>query len=159
MPAQPNPSSPERQRGRDIEPTPETPKEVPELQSQPESLEISGKVKAPPPSPALPSAPVAPREPVLIEIEQVLSENLQELYKNLPPDLQPGFKAKGEEIARTIRDMIDNAKVKAGRILKLIREWLRIIPGVNRFFLEKEAAIKAQKIVTLAKERIGDHLE
>ncbi|MBI2552830.1 hypothetical protein HYW17_06055 [Candidatus Uhrbacteria bacterium] len=166
MPDQPNLPSPERQSGRaieptpevprDSEPTPEIPKAAPELPSHPESLEISGKGKAPPPLPALPTVPTAPRDPVLAEIEEVLAENLQELYRDLPPDLKPSFKAKGEEIARAIREMIDSAKIRAGKILKFVRQWLRMIPGANRFFLEKEAAIKAQKIVTLAKERGGE---
>jgi hypothetical protein len=33
--------------------------------------------------------------------------------------------------------------------LKLIREWLLIIPGVNKYFLEQEAKIKTDKIQQL----------
>ena len=105
------------------------------------------------PAPA-PSAPLPfPKEPLLMEIESVLEEDLQEVYAGLPEALKPKFKAQGEETARAIHIMIASAKVKARRVLKFIREWLKLIPGVNRFFLEQETAIKAQKILTMAKEK------
>lgn len=103
----------------------------------------------------LPSAPVpAPiqKEPVLAQIETIMEENLQDIYANLPADIQPRFKVKGEETARTIRQMMQSAKIKTGKILRLIAKWLKMIPGVSRFFLEQEAAIKAQKIIALAEE-------
>ena len=40
--------------------------------------------------------------------------------------------------------------MKARKVLKLIKGWLKMIPGVSRFFLEQEAAIKAQKIMEIA---------
>ena len=42
--------------------------------------------------------------------------------------------------------MIKAGMIQMKKILKLIREWLLIIPGVNKFFLEQEAKIKAEKI-------------
>jgi hypothetical protein len=39
------------------------------------------------------------------------------------------------------------------KILALIRDWLKLIPGVNRFFLEQEAKIKTDKILLAAEEK------
>ena len=51
--------------------------------------------------------------------------------------------------------MIETGKAVGRKILKLIRSWLKLIPGVNKFFLEQEAKIKTDKIVDLA-WRTGD---
>ncbi|MDO8504976.1 MAG: hypothetical protein Q7S48_00120, partial [bacterium] len=66
--------------------------------------------------------------------------------------VKPKFKAQGELVARNIREMVVQAKVKTRKVLKLIVAWLKMIPGVNKFFLELEAAIKTQKIVIFAEE-------
>ncbi|MDO8505723.1 MAG: hypothetical protein Q7S48_04055 [bacterium] len=100
--------------------------------------------------------PVAPTpvqiDPITKEIEEILEEDLAKVYANLPDDLKPQFKAQGEFVARSIREMVARAKVKTRKVLKLIIGWLKMIPGVNKFFLEQEAAIKTQKIIILAEE-------
>ena len=96
--------------------------------------------------------PAVPADPVLKQIETILAEDLEEVYAQLPPELKPKFKVKGEEVASAIRTMMATAKIKARKVLKLIAQWLKIIPGVNKFFLEQEAAIKAQKIMAVAQE-------
>ena len=55
----------------------------------------------------------------------------------------------GEETASKIAQLLEAAKVKTRKIFDLIVKWLRIIPGINRFFLEQEAKIKADKILRL----------
>jgi len=86
------------------------------------------------------------------EIEKILEEDLEEIYLNLPVDRQKEFKAKGEETAEEINSLLDRAKIKAKKIIELIVKWLAIIPGVNRFFLEQEAKIKADEIVRMRNE-------
>ena len=46
-----------------------------------------------------------------------------------------------------------STKVKVKKILKLILEWLRILPGINRFFLEQEAKIKTDRIIQLKEDQ------
>lgn len=143
---------PEFERRPEAERLPELPYEAPEVAAP----ELGGlpKVKVPPPAPtSLPGGPAISKSSELQQIEDILSEGLGEIYQNLPADIKSKFKAKGEEIAQVIGEMIATAKVRAGRILRLIRQWLKMIPGVNRFFLEKEAAIKAHKLTILAKEK------
>lgn len=86
------------------------------------------------------------------EIEDILEEELEEIYKSLPPDKQKEFKEKGEETRSKIRVAVSSAKVNAKKIFSLIRAWLKIIPGVNRFFLEQEAKIKTDKILLVTEE-------
>lgn len=108
---------------------------------------------APPSLPALPpQLAILPPAPLFVEIESILADNLQTVYAGLPEEVKLIFKAKGEEVAHTIQVMIENAKVKARRVLKLIVQWLKLIPGMNQFFLEQEATIKTQKLLALATE-------
>ncbi len=134
---------------------------APEAQKEAPALAISEKPKTvkelPSQAPALPPAaslaqPTPPVDEITKEIEEILEEDLQKVYMELPEELRPKFKAQGELVARTIRQMIMQAKVKARKVLKLIVAWLKIIPGVNAFFLEQEAAIKTRKILAVAEE-------
>ncbi len=115
---------------------PERPRpSVPEAVSTPAALQ-------PAPAPAVPH-----KSPSLVRIESVLEEDLVDFYKQLTPDKQAEFKKAGEETARKIDILLAQAKVQAQKILKLITQWLRLIPGVNKYFLEQEAKIKTDKIL------------
>jgi len=76
----------------------------------------------------------------------------------MPDYLKKEFKRKGEETASKIEKIIHSVKVKIKEILHLIKEWLKIIPGVNKFFIEKEAEIKTRKILNLHKKEKEDLL-
>ncbi|MDD4333127.1 MAG: hypothetical protein PHT51_03370 [Patescibacteria group bacterium] len=86
------------------------------------------------------------------EVENILAEDLEELYLSLPPDKQKEFKKIGEETAVKINNLLDRAKIKMRQVISLIRKWLAIIPGVNKFFLDQEAKIKADEIVKMKEE-------
>jgi hypothetical protein len=86
------------------------------------------------------------------DIEAILAEDMEELYKNLPKNLQSDFKKKGEKTAQEIKDIISQAKVVVFKVVKLIKEWLLMIPGVNKFFLEQASKIKTQKILDLSEQ-------
>ena len=86
------------------------------------------------------------------EIEDILEEDLKEIYLSMPPDKRIEFKRKGEETRSKIRVLLKSAKVNAKKIFQLIRSWLKIIPGVNRYFLEQEAKIKTDKIFLVSEE-------
>ncbi len=85
------------------------------------------------------------------EIDDVLAFGLNDIFLSLSPEKQEEFKQKGEETVAKINNLLDKAKVNLGKIVILIKKWLAIIPGVNRFFLEQEAKIKADKIIKLKK--------
>lgn len=89
----------------------------------------------------------------LVKIEKILEEDLESFYFSMPPDKQLAFKEKGEETASKIEKMVEAGKAVARKILKLIRAWLKIIPGVNKFFLEQEAKIKTDKVMAMAEKK------
>lgn len=81
------------------------------------------------------------------EIENVLEEDLAEIYFALSPVDQQKFKNEGEKTAVEINGMLYDAKTTIQKIVDAIRRWLGNIPGVNKFFIEQEAKIKADKII------------
>lgn len=97
------------------------------------------------------SIPVA-KDELTHQIEKVLEDDLADVYFQMGPEQQTKFKIEGERVTATIRQMIKSGVVKLKRILSLILNWLQMIPGVNVFFLEKEAKIKAEKILALREE-------
>jgi len=92
------------------------------------------------------------RDATMIQIEKILEEGLQEPYEKLSPVAKQEFKLKGEETASKIRELLDATRVKAKKILRLILEWLILLPGVNHFFLEQEAKIKTDHVLALKKQ-------
>jgi hypothetical protein len=98
----------------------------------------------------MPVAAVVPapgKDPLTQRVESILEEDLTDMYLSLSPADQQAFKQKGEETLSKIRMLLNQTKVNAKKIFQLIREWLKMIPGVNRFFLEQEAKIKTDKIL------------
>lgn len=108
-------------------------------------------VPAPLPPPSAGAQPA--KSPTLEKIENILQEDLQDIYFQMPPDKQAEFREVGEETATKIEQMISGVKVKVKKILELIIHWLRIIPGLNRYFLEQEAKIKTDEILKLKKDQ------
>lgn len=82
-------------------------------------------------------------------VENILAAGLDDLYQSLDPTKKIIFKQKGEETALSIVVLLKSVKFKIYEILDLIRNWLFIIPGINKFFLEQEAKIKTDKILQI----------
>lgn len=83
------------------------------------------------------------------QIDAYLSDGLGETFLAMTPDKQKVFKEEGEATAKKINVLLDATKVNVGKIIDLIKKWLRLITGINRFFLDQEAKIKADKIVKM----------
>ena len=122
-------------------PQPAAPQEVPAQSSVP---------LAPSASPLAPRASHDPRAGVLKQVETLLADGLKELYLSLPEARRAAFKAAGEVVAGKITDMILYGKTRVKEVWKLIGEWLRTVPGVNKYFLEQEIKIKTDKIMMFA---------
>lgn len=95
--------------------------------------------------------PMIPRtkDDLTISVERIMQENLESAYAALSPVEQQEFKIKGEATALEIRNLLERTSVKIKKIFLLIFRWLSFLPGVNRFYLEQEAKIKADKILSL----------
>jgi len=93
------------------------------------------------------------QDPQVRQIEKILEQGLGDSFIRLSPVAQQEFKIKGEQAAIKINELMKKTHVKIKKILKLIFEWLKILPGVNKFFLEQEAKIKTDKILSLKKHK------
>ncbi len=92
------------------------------------------------------------RDELTVKIEKIMEEGVGEPYQRLSPVAKQEFKLKGEQTARAIRELLKSGHVKVKKILRLIIEWLKMLPGINRFFMEQEAKIKTDKIIALQKQ-------
>lgn len=86
------------------------------------------------------------------KIEDILEEDLEDTYFQLPEDKRAEFKQEGEEAAWKITDiLLHKPKLYIIKIIAIIRKWLKMVPGVNKFFLEQETKIKTEKILEIKK--------
>ncbi len=107
------------------------------------------------------SAQVTP--PIVIdeerkEIEKIMSEGLEDEFKQLTPQQQERFKKAGEKTATKIQKLFKKTKFNVHKAYKLLVAWLRKIPHVNKFFLQQEAKIKADALAELKKKQDEDLL-
>ena len=117
-------------------------------------LETKSKLGIPKIRRAPTSIPSA-RDPITIKVEKIMEEGLNEAYSRLSPIAQQEFKLKGEETAYKITELLKSAHVQVKKIFRLLLDWLKMLPGVNRFFLEQEAKIKTDKIIMLNNKEHG----
>lgn len=128
-----------------------------EIQETPKSFNPE-KIKEIPAEPSRHTSPAVPfvlTEPVVLQkkVEKILEEGLEQLYFELNPEEQAKFRNLGENTAQKISGLLQQAKVKIEEILNLIRQWLMSVGGVNRYYAEQEAKIKASKILKLRQEK------
>ena len=83
------------------------------------------------------------------EIEELMSKDIDKYYMKMDKPTQMEFKRVGEETAKKINQILIEGKVKAKKIIDLIRAWLTMIPGINKFFIEQETKIKTDEIMKL----------
>jgi hypothetical protein len=82
-------------------------------------------------------------------IDDILSAGLNEVFLKMDAKKQQEFKKQGEITVIKINLLLNRTQVKINKIIDLIRAWLKLIPGVSRFFLEQETKIKADKIIKI----------
>lgn len=82
-------------------------------------------------------------------IENIMSSGLDQVFLKMTPAEQQRFKEEGEKTANKIGKLLDKAKTGVDKVISLIKRWLGLIPNVNKFFLEQEAKIKADKILKI----------
>jgi len=131
------------------EPTAETENQAPEQKIAPEQ---AGPQKARPTTQRRPALPPSLKNQTVVKIEKIMEEDLNDSYQRLSPVAKQEFKLKGEQTAAQIQELLKGTHIKVKKILNLILNWLRILPGVNHFFLEQEAKIKTDKIIALNKK-------
>ncbi|MBU1180438.1 hypothetical protein KJ885_05850, partial [Patescibacteria group bacterium] len=93
----------------------------------------------------------------LVMIENILSEDIKDLYSQLPQLKQKAFQQKGEEAALKIKVILKKTRVRANEIFELIKNWLKMLPKITIYFLEQEAKIKTDKVLEMRKR--GQEIE
>ncbi|MEI6288497.1 MAG: hypothetical protein WCP18_02875 [bacterium] len=86
------------------------------------------------------------------KIEHVLEDGLGDYFFQMNPSDRQKFKIKGEETAIAIAKLIAEPKLKLKKVISFLRSWLKLVPGINRFFLEQTVKIKTDKILKIAEE-------
>ena len=133
----------------------ETAPEAAPSAERPQAEERISEAVAPAPVSAEPLDAAKPNDPVVASIESILAEDLYEHFQAMPPALQAKFRQKGDETVSKLSQMVGKAVIKAKEVLKLIVGWLKLLPGVNKYFLEQESKIKADKILELHRRQHG----
>lgn len=110
------------------------------------------------PARAVPQAPTI-QQAVQKDIENILSEDLGDLYRTMTPEQQKKFRTRGEEIAAKVTQLVLTAKARFRDIWSLVRAWLGMIPGVNKLFLEQESKIKTDQLIKYAQEDVRKRVE
>jgi hypothetical protein len=133
----------------ELQPSPETQIERPTPAAEQSASEFSAPIPpvVPDVAPTVTNAPVSPS--VHQAIENILSEGLQLEYEQLDPATQEKFRTVGESTATQIESLLGATKIQIQKIIGLIMDWLKILPGVNTFFIQQEAKIKADKLLKL----------
>lgn len=130
----------------------ETEQHAPETEAQPQ--EIPTEIPAATPLPVKkrqqhPKQIPQVRDELIVRIEKIMEDGLHDAYMEMTPVQKQKFKIEGEKTAHKIRHMVKSGKIKAKKVCELLLSWLKLIPGVNRFFLEQEAKIKTDQILSL----------
>ncbi len=117
-----------------------------EQERPPPAIEVEGGL----PTTGFPlSTPTQTKDALTTEIENILEQDLGGVYQQLADPEKIVVRREGERAASLIRTLFVQVKVKAKSILNIIRRWLRLIPGINKFFLEQEAKIKTDQMMNL----------
>ena len=87
--------------------------------------------------------------PIVIAAGPASGKIWTDFYFKMDEDARQEFKVTGEQTAAKIEQLLGRSRVRARAIFKLIIAWLKIIPGVNKLFINQEAKIKTDKIMRL----------
>ena len=121
-----------------------------ESEGVPQAAEAAPSISAAEALPqAAPAVLLIQKSPLLLEIESIMEENLREIYQNMPDELKLRFNSEGEKTAGEIKNLMQSLKATTKKLIDILKKWLLIIPGINKFFLEQEAKIKADKIMAI----------
>lgn len=91
------------------------------------------------------------------ELEEILADNVMEVYQMLSPKEQEQFRKAGEEAVTKIEVLVTQFKATARAVLQIIRQWLRTIPRINTLFLEQESKIKTDRVLKMQQRLKAQH--
>ncbi|MFA5126476.1 MAG: hypothetical protein WC465_00550 [Patescibacteria group bacterium] len=136
-----------------------TPDQVDGFESGPTSAALEQPTPAlatsAPAVPDLDKIASAPAQPTIVleKVENILARDMDKVFLSMDLATQAKFKAKGEETAVAITNLLQKTKVQVRKIINLIVDWLRLVPSINKYYLEQEAKLKAEEIIRLHKNQ------
>ena len=99
-------------------------------------------------TPSSVSAPIVSKQlEIEKNIEGILAKGLDNVFLSMDASTQQEFKKKGEKTSQAIVVLLQKTKLKVKKIINLIVSWLKIIPKVNKYYIEQEAKIKTEEIL------------
>ena len=87
------------------------------------------------------------------QVEIILQNDLKDIFQLMNDSEKEAFKQEGIKVSTKIEEMIETLKIKARVVLNLVKNWLSMIPSVNKYFLEQESKLKTDEIMAYAKKR------
>jgi BMFP domain-containing protein YqiC len=96
----------------------------------------------------------AGKSPMQVQIENIMASGLEEAYSKMDVKHQEEFRIKGVVVAREIESLTTRLKLTARRVIHLIRNWLKLIPGINKFFLEQATKLKTDEVMKYVREEM-----
>lgn len=113
--------------------------------------------EVPPAVPTVVQPPVALPSPEksgrIVQVEQVLSQGLAEVFKGLNPQQQIAFKEQGEALAEQLAQAMEKVGSFARKAYRAIRKWLDSLPNVSRAFVVQESKIKTDQLLLLLEKK------
>ncbi len=82
-------------------------------------------------------------------VDRLLAEGLDATYAAMIPEQQQRFKQAGEATTRRLTALLAKPRPAVEAVIQAIVGWLKFIPEANPYYLEQEAAIKAEKVISL----------
>ncbi|SRR6056297_377592 len=89
------------------------------------------------------------------EVSDILFEGYGDIFEKMSSKEREEFIDGGKEIAEEVRKSLDKNKIQEGRILKAVRQWLRVLEDKNKAFVEQEAKKKTDRILEVLKNNIN----
>jgi len=93
----------------------------------------------------------------LKEIEKIMSERIMEIYSSTPPDRQELLKKEGERIAEEMYQLFSEGKISASDMQTELSHWFSIIPDARKPWVEQEATIVKDRLLSLFNQIQRDH--
>ena len=125
---------------------PETKVEQPVVAKPETKVEQVAEVKTVTSTPVSPPI-ISSQTKVEKDIEGILAKGLDNVFLSMDASTQQEFKKKGEKTSQAIVVLLQKTKLKVKKIINLIVSWLKIIPKVNKYYIEQEAKIKTEEIL------------
>lgn len=92
------------------------------------------------------------------DIEDILEEDVEEFYKKMTTKDKKKFKREGEIAIGLIEALLHETKIRVKLIVTVLLKWLRLIPGVNKFFVEQTVRKKTAQLLRLKEEHDKEHI-